>query len=418
MKKNLSILFITALIMIVLEPAAKAQWNRIYTFGAQMTDLWFVDKDNGYICGGSSGPALYNTTNGGFTWADVTGSTFTDPIYSIVFTDAATGYITTYGSGSKIYKTSNQGYSWDLKYSYIPPMRTITFASHEIGYTFPSIMEHVDVVKTNDGGETWTKVGNFTTLGQGLGVMDAFFTSIDRGFTVTNEGSIFRTVNGGASFTQCLHSWYYSFTGVHFVSPDTGFVSGYQPSDVCSSNCGILLKTVNGGNTWTTESYPWEVYDVYFTSKDTGYFASDQLYKTTDRGSTWVPQLSNISGYFGKLNFPTKDIGYSLSYAWLWKTDPDVGVGIPMTNVSSTFRVTPVPSSSTLTCSLDLPQQSNATIDLVDTFGHSVKSVFTGILESGIHSVESDISSISPGIYLCRLTTKTGTEIQKVVIAK
>ncbi|MCX6249488.1 MAG: YCF48-related protein [Bacteroidetes bacterium] len=416
MKKNIYKTLLLAFCLLLLLPGSKAQWNQIYTFNDQMNDLWFVDKDNGYICGGYSGPSLQTTTNGGFTWEDMTGS-FTESLLSVLFTDPATGFVTTYGtSGSAVYKTTNQGYSWQLKYQYVPPMHTLTFPTPLVGYTFPSIMEYIDVVKTLDGGETWSKISSFQTLGAGFGVTDCFFTSEDYGFLVTDEGSIFRTVNGGLTFTQRFNAWNYSFTGVHFTTPDTGFVTGYI-SD-CFTNCGLLLKTTNGGTTWSTDFYPWKIFDVYFTKKDTGYLATDKIYKTTDGGNSWIPQISNIEGYFGKLNFPTKEIGYSLNGPWLWKTNPDVGVGIRTTDPVTSFRIIPVPASGKITCLLELPLQTTATIDLLDSYGQPVKSLFRGLLSTGKHSLTSDLTGIPVGFYLCRLTTNKGKETKKVVISK
>lgn len=113
---------------------------------------------------------------------------------------------------------------------------------------------------------------------------------------------------------------------VFFINKDTGYAGG---NGIVNPT---LLKTTNGGITWSTISFPsqYNLNKIYFTSKDTGYALTQntQLFKTTDGGTTWY-YLRNI-GYYGSINaayngdiyFQNSSIGFVRSYwdAYIFRT--------------------------------------------------------------------------------------------------
>ena len=89
---------------------------------------------------------------------------------------------------------------------------------------------------------------------------------------------------------------------VYFTSAKTGYAVGVGGT---SGDSGIILKTINGGTSWSEQNAGLNnlLYSVYFSDSLTGYAvginASDSglILKTSDAGKSWVTQKSITSGY-------------------------------------------------------------------------------------------------------------------------
>jgi len=78
-----------------------------------------------------------------------------------------------------------------------------------------------------------------------------FFTSQDTGFVVGGDqngldGFIYKTTNGGSSWTSVLSSAPSGFNAITFPGPMVGYAVGGQLS------AGIIYKTIDGGASWTS----------------------------------------------------------------------------------------------------------------------------------------------------------------------
>jgi len=132
-----------------------AQWNNICQFDTQMNDLWFTDENTGYACGGYNAAKLMKTTDGGYSWEDITPIEFTGPVYAISFLSSSKGFLSwrdNNWSHTYLDLSLDAGTTWTVQYNTVPYINTICFPTSQVGYTFPSDMEYIDVVKTIDGG--------------------------------------------------------------------------------------------------------------------------------------------------------------------------------------------------------------------------------------------------------------------------
>lgn len=79
---------------------------------------------------------------------------------------------------------------------------------------------------------------------------------------------------------------------------------------------------------------------------------------------------------------------------------------------SFSFNVFPVPAINSATISFYLPSQSNVLITIDDVLGHQIINVInTHDLSSGNHQQIINVSSLSPGVYICVI--KAGDHIQQ-----
>jgi photosystem II stability/assembly factor-like uncharacterized protein len=136
------------------------------------------------------------------------------------------------------------------------------------------------VYKSSDAGATWSHVG-LATVGNIGGVEIhpsnpdiAFVASIGNPFKPTSDRGVYRTTDGGKSWTKVL-----------FVSDSTGAVDvEFQPG-----NPNVVYASM-----WRAERKPWTIISG---AREGG------LYKSVDGGTTWKKLTNGLPGdLFGKSN--------------------------------------------------------------------------------------------------------------------
>ncbi len=148
---------------------------------------------------------------------------------------------------------------------------------------------------------------------------DVFFINEETGFTVGNAGTILKTTNGGKDWV--FQEKYYDLTThqivqdaltdsrlltVFFTDEAVGYVGGNaEDIPISGGNLdAVLLKTTDGGDTWSKQYLPGIRYisDLYFTDANNGLglftpYEGDEvkpkrLFSTHDGGVNWEPMLS------------------------------------------------------------------------------------------------------------------------------
>ncbi|MBL4657067.1 MAG: hypothetical protein JKX73_03640 [Flavobacteriales bacterium] len=206
-------------------------------------------------------------------------------------------------------------------------LECITFANDTVGYAGG----HNQIMKTSNGGDTWSQ----TSLGL-LGTL-SWFTAIHffdedngiaAGWYFSNDGElIIKTNNGGLSWTT-VHQ-YSSFSGrwlygLHFPTTLIGYSVGKR---------GRILKTTNGGTTWnlTASGTIEDLKSVHFTHEDTGYVVGDNIIlKTTNGGGSW--SASSSSARLNSVDFGSSSTGYAVGAVW-----PGDGVCLKTINAGATW---------------------------------------------------------------------------------
>ncbi len=160
----------------------------------------------------------------------------------------------------------------------------IFFNSSTTGYLVGS-----KVYKSIDGGNTWTPV-----LSTG-GLFNIFMTNDSKAFFAGEPNNIFRTSDGGSSFTNI------SIGGVpldiFFIDNNNGF----------SVTTNGLYSTVDGGLTWVhqnTTGLPvsGSIGSLSFVDNSTGWVIKDNaIYKTVGSYLTW--QLATVTGGTASIYF-------------------------------------------------------------------------------------------------------------------
>jgi photosystem II stability/assembly factor-like uncharacterized protein len=130
---------------------------------------------------------------------------------------------------------------------------------------------------------------------------DVWFTDAMRGWVVGN-GTVLRTVDGGATWTpQAIGDGTWLFA-VQFVDAQHGWLVGSDAT----------FATTDGGATWNPQ--PVRGRSVSFISPTIGWISGPSIYRTVDGGATWNLQLDgtgNIS--YGRVDFVDAMNGWAIA---------------------------------------------------------------------------------------------------------
>lgn len=141
------------------------------------------------------------------------------------------------------------------------------------------------LIKTNDGGTSWTEVSVGTT--ENLRRMH--FISETEGWLVGSDGVMFKTTDGGDTWQSLTSGVSVSLYGVFFVNKTLGFAVGKDDH---------VLKTTDGGATWTTNvlNTNEDLNSIVFKDENTGWITGKDnvLMATTDGGNTWTNQSISL----------------------------------------------------------------------------------------------------------------------------
>ena len=184
-------------------------------------------------------------------------------------------------------------------------------------------VEGVGVLKSIDGGATWTQTGLSWQLSQGLSVNEMVIDPANPNVLVAaTDGGVYRTADGGTSWNLQLGgagTWDAKDIVINPANPNHLFVAVGYPGNV---NNGIY-KSIDNGVVWTklngglpdgvahgrvsltiSASNPNVLYAGYAQTNS----ALLGIYRTTDGGNNWTLQ-SNAPNHYGSQGWYNNTIG-------------------------------------------------------------------------------------------------------------
>ncbi len=193
------------------------------------------------------------------------------------------------------------------------------------------------LLRTADGGETWSLLETSPTLARNLDVVDgehgwaSAYACIAAVECISN---LYRTTDGGLTWQTTDMLSFGAVTAFDFRDPLTGWAvakecdEGYQ----CAL---VLLSTEDGGVTWGSRpigpgqgnTYVYSLLasegTLYLTSGSTG-TTSGLALRSTDDGASWQP-MEHPALTLSQLSFVDRMVGYALNGEDLYRTE-DAGV--------------------------------------------------------------------------------------------
>ncbi|MBU8934723.1 MAG: hypothetical protein KOO62_12060 [candidate division Zixibacteria bacterium] len=229
---------------------------------------------------------LIKTSDGGTTWqANPSGTISTPSLMDITFVNDSLGFAV--GFGGAILRTTDGGETWEYrrrnKESFVDEWFTeVQFWDESTGWSIGFTPTQGAIWNTANGGESWIKQSTddeeWTSRAEGM-----FFLNQDIGWIVAVD-KVLKTTDGGATWTDLSLILTTDLSGIAFVDELTGWVVG---------TAGTILKTEDGGTEWTNltnEELISNLHDVTFVNDTTGWVVGNlgTIWRTIDGGSNWV----------------------------------------------------------------------------------------------------------------------------------
>lgn len=239
----------------------------------------------------------WKTDNGGNTWnagPTLKVSAEAGPFLSasqLKFIDDSHGWVV---ETFRIWRTDNGGDSWREIYSVMNPKtdgqpKSTLLVNNEIQWLTTSKGQ---LLYTKDGAQSWEAV----PFERNVSITDVAFVG-SRGWAVGFRGlppytNLYRSDNTGETWAPLPALEPHSLiTCMTFVSETEGWAAGRTWTGEPTTSGGLVLHTVNGGESWNKVSVNngEQFFDrVHFLDSEHGWlFSRDNVYRTNDAGRTW-----------------------------------------------------------------------------------------------------------------------------------
>lgn len=232
------------------------------------------------------------------------------------------------------------------------------------------------ILRTYNGGDFWWVVGE---LGDSY-LRSIEFLDAQNGFCGSLDGQLYRTTDGGDSWTDIMGQLPQPVPGICGLSaPDASTIYGsgvfFGPA--------YVVKSADGGDTWQhtdLSALAWCLVDVHFLNADTGFVVGGgadntsgaSIYRTEDGGATWAEVFTTGTGY-----------------EWFWKIQSPDGLHL-YASIESAFNARPriaMSSDAGLSWTLDTVANNNGRLQgvgfLTPEFGWAGDNVLFGTSDGG-----------------------------------
>jgi photosystem II stability/assembly factor-like uncharacterized protein len=384
----------------------------------RIDDVFFLNANEGWCASG--GGNIYHTTDGGGTWTNQLDAGNNIYFRSIEFRNSQLGFA---GSLNKrFYRTTNGGQTWTNIANQIAPIPDaicgISIPTDSVVYAVGQWNEPAFYLKSTDGGQSFTSQ-SMSTLARGL--VDVLFTSRDTGW-VSGKGiggaTILRTTDGGATWTQLFNS---GINGEYVwklqrVTPQV-WVGSIQ---TMASPNGRMVKSTDGGITWVTLSAPiTDMQGIGFATPEKGWIGdySPGFYETNDGGLTWTQQFFGASfNRFYFLDSTTAFASGSAVYKFAPMGSSSAEAPPPFTPEKFEFTITPNPTSGKTQVQFELKQTDNVRISVLSSAGVELRNLYRERLPEGKHTVDVDTGDLPNGNYLLWIQRNHGLHTKPLII--
>jgi photosystem II stability/assembly factor-like uncharacterized protein len=426
-----------------------------------------VSQEVAWTCGSQR---VYRTIDGGRNWILTATATTSEELACMEALNATTAFVGGGGPGyaggdAKIYRTTNGGQSWEVVYTATGP------ASYWDGIHFFDGQNGIAlsdppaggataylIVKTTDGGTTWTPIANPPSANENeFGVFNSFYFYDNlHGWFGTGDpvqlatgGRVFRTIDGGNTWTGFASGNTTFVFGVCFISPMVGIrTSSFPP---------FLARSIDGGQTWAPVDnlpvadiqglFPATVVNTaslhqLWVQGDAGPNRAQFFLTSIDGGVTWQEQsASDLSG--GLVNhMSAASFGASSDSVQAWAVTSIPGadtllgghilsyrdrIGITTSvqerhsHLPAAFALLqnyPNPFNPTTKIAFRIAELGWVSLKVYDVMGREVATLVNEKKQPGNYEINFDASGLKSGVYFYKMRAGDFVEARKFVALK
>jgi photosystem II stability/assembly factor-like uncharacterized protein len=241
-------------------------------------NIEFLNNDIGFL--GTLNNAFFKTLDGGNTWNRVNNIT---PYPAAICGLDAVGTSTIYGCGAYftpayIIKSTDSGASWNYidMSAYANALVEIYFLNENIGFVSGRNNNGGTILKTTDGGITWTEIFNSNIVGEyvwKLQILEAnnnvIFGSVES--VTPNLGKLIKSTDAGITWNS-FNAPETDIQAVGFLDENHGWMGGHTTG---------FYETLNGGQTWTNLNIGGNLNRIFLINNTLAYASGTSIYKFT-----------------------------------------------------------------------------------------------------------------------------------------
>ncbi|TRZ64811.1 T9SS C-terminal target domain-containing protein, partial [bacterium] len=272
------------------------------------------------------------------------------------------------------------------------------------------------VWRTTNGGISWTNQPGVAYTMNVIQMLD-----INNIICCGDGGNIYKTTNGGLNwYPRISNANGVNLNGMSFMDANRGIVVG---------NLGTVLVTTNGGETWTRTLYQGSgiFRAVSFYSMLRATFVADggYIYSSADGGNNWLLQQSNIYLSLLAVKFLDNNIGKVVGEQGTCLITNTGGWNTGIKNINSNIpdkyslnQNYPNPFNPGTKIQFNIKEKGISRIDIYNTSGKLMETLFNTELQPGSYESIWDASNYSSGVYYYRLISKNYSETRKMILVK
>jgi photosystem II stability/assembly factor-like uncharacterized protein len=348
-------------------------------------------------------------------------------------------------ANGKIFKTTDGGETWSEAYSYSLGLGDGWFdglrvLNDNVAVAFGDEANNGDMhfVRTEDKGESWTEIEGIDYLNSaygyytwGLGAWNIGEKIWCAGLTKDyDSGFLFHSADAGETWES--HHIMEDSTNyprsVVFINDNHGMIT---------DNSGRIFKTADGGATWSQvelhANAGWANGVVAIPNTDMIIsFDDNGVFYTSDMGSTWgemtTPAATDDDYYVSGL-FGSEEQAYFFTYNGQVLRFKDQVVGVEesdspeMANKFELHQNYPNPFNPTTNITFDLAQSNHVVLTIYDITGREIAKLVDADLNSGRHTFNwngknKNGNPVSAGIYLYQVRTDNAIKTRRMTLIK
>jgi photosystem II stability/assembly factor-like uncharacterized protein len=359
-----------------------------------LTDVFFVSDDEGWIVSNYPDPIIYHTTDGGATFEVQTTQYTCNAIHML---NANEGYAG--GASGFIYKTTDGGEHWNFYGTTVSNLADISFPPNgDTGYC------------CGINGNIWsidnTGVTKMTSNINGDLSSISFPVNSEEGWVC--GGDVIRHYdnnvwNGDQDYPSG------GYNAIYMVDTLKGWAVGDE---------GIIIHTSDGQNWFEQENQQENsLFDVYFLDLNNGWAigSGGTIVHTNNGGENWIVAGAGLtSNSLTGVHFTSPTNGYVVGNGKTLLKYTEVS-GIADGVETMPFEIYPNPAKDKFTVQGLKFKVGYATFEIYDM---NDRKLLEKQIPKGSETVEVDVSSLQSGIYFCRLISENKSTTQKLIIQK
>jgi photosystem II stability/assembly factor-like uncharacterized protein len=407
---------------------------------------------------------LFNTSNWGVNWTDITAGMSTTQFYRIGGTpqNASLIYGGTQDNGSNRYDNGvwthvlgADGMEAAIDYSnsntvYVCIQNGGLRRSLNGGVGFSNIVGNItgsgawvtpyvihpqvpqtifagyqDIWKSTSQGGIWTKLTNYG--GSTFRSLAVSVSNPDYIYAATLS-TIYRTTDGGANWTDIT-------SGLPGASITYIAVNSTNPLNIWVTHSGYtdgvkVSQSTNGGLTWTNLSgtlpnlpancIAYDHPDRLFVGMDVGVYYRDA---SMNDWTSFMTNLPNVIVREMEIHTPANKIRAATYGRGLWETvlPPIVGITSGTNNIPEEFRLYqsyPNPFNPSTVIRYDIPRQAYVTLNIYDMLGRKVETLINETKQAGSYEIMFRAKNLASGVYYISLQAEGIKITDKIVLIR